>query len=197
VVYQQAVIDTPPVSVAKPKKHTRRAAPTPVQENGFSVGFALYKAIIICSIETSLCWFTFLATFHKESPLLVGPYSPLTTKLLKPFSCTGVGAARLVCFFGFATDTGGVSITGRAVPEPEPVIVVEPNVESEIQDTSDANTKLTLESPSEEAISQSAALRADATEAEQLVSVNVQLQERLANLEKQFVIKLSMRLFFG
>jgi hypothetical protein len=27
---------------------------------------------------------------------------------------------------------------GRAVPEPEPVIVVEPNVESEIQDTSDA-----------------------------------------------------------
>jgi pilus assembly protein FimV len=51
------------------------------------------------------CWVTFLATFHKESPLLVGPYSPLTTKLLKPFSCTGVGAARLVCFFGFATDT--------------------------------------------------------------------------------------------
>ena len=79
---------------------------------------------------------------------------------------------------------------GRAVAEPEPVMVSES--EPRVQEAGDTNIKLTLISPSEEAVTQSAALTANPIETENLATENVQLQERLANLEKQFAIMQEM-----
>lgn len=206
VVYQQAVIDTPPVSVAKPKKHTRRAAPTPVQENGFSSlvvkgeygptnrGDSLWKVAKKVNQHNDVSIEQMMMALYKANPTVF--YKNNVNALMEGKTLNIPEKAKIIKLSkkqAHAQFYRQMAVwEGRAVPEPEPVIVVEPNVESEIQDTSDANTKLTLESPSEEAISQSAALRADATEAEQLVSENVQMQERLANLEKQFVIMQEM-----
>ncbi|WP_158083108.1 FimV/HubP family polar landmark protein [Methyloprofundus sedimenti] len=79
-----------------------------------------------------------------------------------------------------------VAWEGRIAEEPEHIVVSE--LEPQVQEASDSSTKLTLESPSEDAIAQSAALTANTTEAENLATENLQLQERLANLEKQFAI---------
>lgn len=80
---------------------------------------------------------------------------------------------------------------GKPVPEEEVAIVMlETHQDSPLEDSD--KSKLTLESPSDESISQLGPLTAYAAESEVLVAENQQLQERLANLEKQFAIMQEM-----
>ena len=206
VVYQQTVIDTPPVSVVKPKKTTRRAAPARVQENDFS-SLAVKGEYGPTNRNDTLWNVAKKVNRHNDisiEQMMLALYKANSSAFYK----NNINALMAGKTLKIPQKTEIIKVSkkqahdqfyrqmavweGKAAPEPESVTIVELDAAAEIQEASDVNAKLTLESPSEEVISQSAALAAEAAETEQLVFENVQLQERLANLEKQFAIMQEM-----
>ena len=199
-VNQQGVTDTPTVSAVKPKKNIKRSAPpAPAnKQNYFSslvvkgeygptkrndslwkvakkvnrhndvsieqMMMALYKANPTVFYKNNV-------NALKEGKTLKIPEKSEIIKLSKEQAHTQFNRQMAIW-------------EGRAVAEPES--------EPEIQEVSETNTKLTLVSPSEEVVTQSAPLTANDIETEQLATENQQLQERLANLEKQFAIMQEM-----
>ncbi|WP_428354132.1 FimV/HubP family polar landmark protein [Methyloprofundus sp.] len=81
----------------------------------------------------------------------------------------------------------GKAVADPVVVQPKPVSV-KPESRTEAPEIASDSSKLTLIPPSEEALSESVALANNSNETEKLTSENQQLQERLANLEKQFAI---------
>jgi len=208
VVDQQVVTNTPVVATTKPKpkKSVRRTTAAPVPQNDFSSlavkgeygpttrNDSLWKVAEKVNKHSDVSIEQMMMALYKANPrvfykknvnaLMEGktlkiPQKSEIFKLSKKQAHTAFYRQMAIW-------------EGRAVPEPVTETVSVPDSEPEIQETSDASSKLTLVSPNEDAIKQTAPLTANTVEAEGLVTENQQLQERLANLEKQFAIMQEM-----
>ena len=207
VVYQQSVTATPVVPVATPKKVVKRSGPAPAPrvQNDFSSlavkgeygptnrNDSLWKVAKKVNKHSDVSVEQMMMALYKANPdafykknvnaLMEGktlkiPQKPELVKLSKKQAHTQFYRQMAVW-------------EGRAVPEPEPVTIIASEPEALDQEASDTS-KLTLVSPSDEALSDSALLTANSVETEKLATENQQLQERLANLEKQFAIMQEM-----
>lgn len=205
VVYQQSVTATPVVPVATPKKVVKRFAPAPRVQNDFSSlavkgeygptnrNDSLWKVAKKVNKHSDVSVEQMMMALYKANPdafykknvnaLMEGktlkiPQKPELVKLSKKQAHTQFYRQMAVW-------------EGRAVPEPEPVTIIASEPEALDQEASDTS-KLTLVSPSDEALSDSVPLTANSVETEKLTTENQQLQERLANLEKQFAIMQEM-----
>ena len=202
VVYQKNITNTPSVPAVKQKKNIKRSAPAPVKQNDFSSlavkgeygptsrSDSLWTVAKKINKYSDVSVEQMMMALHKANPTAF--YKNNVNALMEGKTLKIPGKAEIVKLSkkqAHAQFQRQMAVwEGRAVAEP--VIVSEP--EPQVQEPSDTNTKLTLVSPNKEEITQSAPLTANATETEKLARKKEQLQERLANLEKQFTIMQEM-----
>lgn len=204
VVYQQGTTDMAAVQTVNPEKSIKRAETEPATQNDFN-SLAVkdeygptrrndslwnvaekvnqYEDVSVEQMMMALYKANPTAFYKKNvNALMAGE----TLKIPQKTEIIKLSKAQARSQFNKQM----VAWEGRAVEEPEHVVLSE--FEPQVQEASESSTKLTLASPSEDAIAQSAALTANTTETENLATENVKLQERLANLEKQFAIMQEM-----
>lgn len=198
-VYQQSVTATPVTPVATPKKVVKRSAPR-VQNNFSSLAVkgeygpinrndSLWKIAKKVNKHSDVSVEQMMLALYKANPDVFykkNVNALMERKTLKiPQKQELVKLSKKQAHTQFYRQMAAWE--GRAVPEPEPVTIIASEPEALSPEVS-GGSKLTLVSPNDEALGDSAPLTANGVEIEQLVTKNQQLQERLANLEKQFVI---------
>ena len=207
VVYQQKIATTPAVvAPVKPQKSITRTVPAATKQNDFSSlavageygptnrNDSLWKVAKKVNQYNDVSIEQMMMALYKANPTVF--YKNNVNALMEGKTLKIPEKAEIVKLSKKQAHTQfyrQMAIwEGRAVAEPEVEPISVAVSEPDVQEASEASSKLTLVSPSEEAIDQSAPLTANTTETESLVTENQQLQERLANLEKQFAIMQEM-----
>ncbi|MCK5869543.1 fimbrial protein FimV [Methylococcaceae bacterium CS1] len=205
VVYQQSIVDAPVVSPAKQKSISRQV-PDTAQQNDFSSlavegeygptnrNDSLWKVAKKVNQHNDITVEQMMMALYKANPGAF--YKKNVNALMQGKALKISEKSDLVKLSKKQAHTQfyrQMAIwEGKAVAEPVLVEIQEPVSEPELQESSDPSSKLTLVSPNEETVTQSTPLTANSAETESLVTENQQLQERLANLEKQFAIMQEM-----